>query len=302
MEFEDKTQVLKTASIPQRGERRSACLVVISGSELGRIYKLDEPEIVLGRGDTVGIRIVDDGVSRRHAKLIQKGDAVTLLDLDSTNGTFCNGERVDERVLRDGDKIRIGTTTILKFSMQDALEEDFSRRQYEWATRDSLTGCFNKKYFVERLPAEIAYAKRHDKALSLAMCDIDHFKRINDTYGHTAGDVVLRNVARALLESVRQEDTVSRWGGEEFAVVMRDTKGDAAFVAAERIRRRLELMPIEYDGKQIIVTISIGIASWGEVEAVSTPEAFVDRADAYLYRAKHEGRNRTESMARGDLG
>lgn len=301
MEFEDKTQILKAASIPQRGERRSACLVVISGSELGRIYKIDDPEIVMGRGDSVGIRISDDGVSRRHAKLVQSGDRVTLHDLDSTNGTFCNGERISERVLRDGDKIRIGTTTILKFSLQDALEEDFTRRQYEWATRDSLTGCFNKKYFIERLPAEIAYCKRHEKALTLAMCDIDHFKRVNDSYGHTAGDAVLRNVARALLESVRQEDTVARWGGEEFAVVMRDTKGDAAFVAAERIRRRLEAMVIEHEDQRILVTISIGIASWGEVEAVSTPEALVERADAYLYRAKHNGRNRTESLALGDL-
>ena len=302
MEFEDKTQILKPTNAPQRGEHRSACLVVISGSELGRIYKLDGPEFILGRSENAALRIVDDGVSRRHAKISQTGDQVTLLDLDSTNGTFCNGERVAERLLRDGDKIRIGTTTILKFSLQDALEEDFSRRQYEWATRDALTGCFNKKYFAERLPAEIAYARRHDKGLSLAMCDIDHFKRINDTYGHTAGDAVLRNVARVLLESVRQEDTVSRWGGEEFAVVMRDTKGDVAFVAAERIRRRLESMVIEYEGQRILVTISIGLASWGEVEAVSTPEALVQRADAYLYRAKHQGRNRTESIALGELG
>ncbi|MBC7795008.1 MAG: diguanylate cyclase [Clostridia bacterium] len=300
MEFEEKTQVLKTHSIVQRGESRSACLVVISGAELGRIYKLEGAEMVLGRGDQVGIRIGDEGVSRRHAMIHQSGDTVKLFDLDSTNGTFCNGERVGERVLNDGDKIRIGTTTILKFSLQDALEEDFARRQYEWATRDALTGCFNKKYFIERLPAEMAYAKRHENPLSLAMCDIDHFKRINDTFGHSAGDAVLKSVSRVLLESLRQEDTVARWGGEEFALVMRDTKGDAAFVAVERIRRRLEATPIDYDGQRISVTCSIGVASVGDIPAL-TPEQLVQRADAFLYRAKHHGRNRTESAVLGDL-
>lgn len=300
MEFEEKTQVLKAVGIPLRGERRSACLVVISGAELGRMFKLENPEIVLGRGDQVSIRIVDDGVSRRHAIIRQSGDTVTLVDLDSTNGTYCNGERIHERVLRDGDKIRIGTTTILKFTLQDQLEEDFARRQYEWATRDALTGCFNKKYFVERLPAEMAYAKRHDKPLSLAMCDIDYFKKINDTFGHAAGDAVLKAVSRVLLESIRQEDTVARWGGEEFALVMRDTKGDAAFVAVERIRRRLEATPIDYDGQRISVTCSIGVASVGEQNVV-TPEQLVQRADAFLYRAKHHGRNRTESAVLGEL-
>ena len=301
MEFEEKTQVLKTQSLLARGERRSACLVVISGAELGRMYKLEGPEMTLGRGDQVSIRIVDEGVSRRHAMIKQAGDTVTLVDLESTNGTFCNGERVHDRVLRDGDKIRIGTTTILKFTLQDALEEDFARRQYEWATRDALTGCFNKKYFVERLPAEMAYAKRHDKPLSLAMCDIDHFKKINDTFGHSAGDAVLKAVSRVLLESLRQEDTVARWGGEEFALVMRDTKGDAAFVAVERIRRRLEQTPIDYDGQRISVTCSIGVASNGEGGQMYTPEQLVQRADGFLYRAKHHGRNRTESAVLGDL-
>ena len=296
METEEKTQILKSQAALARSARRSACFVVISGTELGRMYKIEGPEQILGRGDDAGIRIPDDGVSRRHARVAQRGDSIALTDLQSTNGTFCNGERITDRVLRDGDQIRIGTTTILKFSLQDALEEDFSRRQYEWATRDSLTGCFNKKYFIERLPAEVAYAKRHNTPTALAMCDIDHFKNVNDTYGHTAGDLVLRSVARVLLESVRQEDTVARWGGEEFCVILRDTKGDAAVVAAERFRRRLEGTRIEYEQHDIQVTISIGIAAWGE-PGIATPEEFVQRADAYLYRAKHSGRNRIESYA-----
>ncbi len=301
MEFEEKTQVLKTQGVLARGELRSACLVVISGTELGRMYKIEGAEQILGRGDDTGIRIPDDGVSRRHARIAQHADRVTITDLESTNGTFVNGDRVSERVLRDGDKIRIGTTTTLKFSLQDALEEDFSRRQYEWATRDSLTGCFNKKYFVERLPAELAYAKRHNKPIALAMCDIDHFKKINDSYGHTAGDLVLRNVARALLESVRQEDTVARWGGEEFAIILRDTQGDAAFVAGERIRRRLEAAVIAYEQQRIPVTISIGLSRPGASPALRRPSSSCSAPMRISTAPSAMAANRTESHALGEI-
>jgi two-component system cell cycle response regulator len=112
--------------------------------------------------------------------------------------TFCNGERVEARVLKDGDKIQIGTTTIIKFSFQDSLEEEFLRHQYDSATRDPLTHCYNKRFFLDRLPNELAFAKRHNKPLSLAMIDIDHFKKINDSYGHPAGDLVLRMLGSVL--------------------------------------------------------------------------------------------------------
>lgn len=296
MEFEDKTAILDAKALEaMRSERRSAVFIVIAGTETGRMHKVDSDEMVIGRAVEAGIRIVDDGVSRRHAKILRNEDSsLAIVDLGSTNGTFCNGERISHRVLQDGDKIQIGTTTILKFSFTDEVEEDFQRRQYEWATRDALTNCFNKKYFIERLPAELAYAKRHGKALSLAMCDIDHFKRLNDTFGHQAGDYVLRQAAKVMLETVRQEDMVARWGGEEFAVIMRDTRADPAFIAAERIRRKVEATDFVYEKQHISVTLSIGIATWLETSSESA-ESLMRRADEYLYRAKHHGRNRTES-------
>ena len=140
MDLEDKTTIVETtvlSAAPSPASGSSAYFVVIAGAEAGRMYKLDEPEMMIGRAMEGGIRIVDDGVSRRHAKVQRDSESrITVVDLGSTNGTYVNGDRVSQQILADGDKIQIGTTTILKFSYQDSVEEDFLRRQYESATRD----------------------------------------------------------------------------------------------------------------------------------------------------------------------
>ncbi len=296
MDQEDKTSVLNRDAIMAAEGRpaRSACFIVIAGEQAGRMYKLTDQELVMGRGSDVAILIEDDGVSRRHAKVSrQKGGSLTITDLGSTNGTFLNGERVASRVLKDGDKIQIGTTTILKFSLQDNVEEDFLRRQYESATRDGLTQCFNKKYLLERLPGELAFAKRHDKALAFAMIDVDHFKQVNDTHGHPAGDAVLRGVAKIMRDTSRSDDLLARFGGEEFALVMRETTPAAAFAAMERLRGEIEAAVFDGEGVTLKVTVSIGIASWTD-DRPETPEAMIAAADANLYQAKRAGRNRTQ--------
>ncbi len=298
MDFEDKTTVVETtvlSSAPRPGGARAAYFVVIAGAEAGRMYKIDETETIIGRAMEAGIRIVDDGVSRRHAKVQRDGESrIAVVDLGSTNGTYVNGARINQAVLTDGDKIQIGTTTILKFSYQDSVEEDFLRRQYESATRDVLTGCFNKKYFLDHVFTEFAFARRHGKPLSLALCDIDHFKRINDTYGHPCGDDILKSVAQVMAKSVRAEDTLARWGGEEFALIMRDTQAEQAFIAAERIRRALEGAEFPFEGEALRVTVSIGVATWAEGNM--TLDQLVKQADDLLYDAKRKGRNRTETL------
>src|SRR5690606_26447697 len=122
------------------------------------------------------------------------------------NGTFVNGQQVEAQLLKDGDKIQVGTTTILKFSYHDDLEEQFQRKMYEGALRDGLTKAFNKKYFEDRLQSEVAFALRHGTALSLIMLDLDLFKRINDTYGHLAGDYVLTTFSSSVISTIRKED------------------------------------------------------------------------------------------------
>ncbi|MEM6731098.1 MAG: GGDEF domain-containing protein [Myxococcota bacterium] len=298
MDFEDKTTVVETTILsasPTALGKRAAYFVVIKGSEAGRMYKIDANELMIGRAMEAGIRIVDDGVSRRHAKVQRDGASqVRVMDLGSTNGTFVNGDRIDQQVLVDGDKIQIGTTTILKFSYQDSVEEDFLRRQYESATRDVLTGCYNKKYFLDHMPTEFAFARRHRKPLSLALCDIDHFKKVNDTYGHPCGDYVLKAVAQAMTKSVRTEDTLARWGGEEFALIMRDTRAEEAFIAAERIRRSIESSTFDFEGHSLQVTMSLGVATWTD-DVEMTLDQLVKQADDLLYDAKNKGRNRTET-------
>ncbi|MEM6533313.1 MAG: GGDEF domain-containing protein [Myxococcota bacterium] len=298
MDFEDKTTVVETTVIsttPQLTGTRTAYFVVIAGAEAGRMYKVDADELLIGRAMEAGVRIVDDGVSRRHARVTRDGNGtITVIDLGSTNGTYVNGDRVQQQPLTDGDKIQIGTTTILKFSYQDSVEEDFLRRQYESATRDVLTECYNKKYFLDHMPTEFAFARRHRKPLSLALCDVDHFKRVNDTYGHPCGDYVLKAIADIMRKSVRTEDTLARWGGEEFALIMRDTRAEEAFIAAERIRRAIESTPIEFEGETLKVTVSLGVATWTEDMDMSLDQ-LVKQADDLLYDAKHKGRNRTET-------
>jgi PleD family two-component response regulator len=155
-----------------------------------------------------------------HARLSVQGVEVYIEDLKSANGTQVNGEKVTSRVpLRDGDKITAGATTILKFTYGDDLEETFQRKLLEAAIRDGLTKAYNKQYFLERLDTEVAFAQRHKTSLSLLMLDVDHFKRINDTFGHPRGDEVLVKLAGVVHETIRKEDVFTRYGGEEFAIL-----------------------------------------------------------------------------------
>ena len=255
MDFEDQTRAIDRKLFEsmtlRKGESRSACFVVIAGKHTGAMYKLDKGEVLIGRGKEASIKIDDEGVSRLHSKIVRHPEGiVAIVDLKSTNGTFCNGERIDTHVLQDGDRIQIGTTTIIKFSLQDSLEEDFQRHQYESATRDPLTNCYNKSYFLERLPSEFAFAKRHDKPVSLAMMDIDRFKKINDSHGHLAGDFVLRKIGSMLQERLRADDFLARYGGEEFALIMRESPKQNALQTAERIRKLVETTPFKHEGKK----------------------------------------------------
>lgn len=271
--------------------RNRAYLIVLAGSNVGEMYKLEEAETVLGRGSNATIRLNDDGISRRHARILQVGGEVFLEDLQSANGTQVNGDRVTQQPLKDGDKIRLGSTTILKFTYHDQLDERFQQQMYDAALRDGLTKAFNKKYFLDRLDTEIAYARRHRADLSLVMFDVDFFKRINDNFGHLAGDHVLRELSRIAQATVRTEDVFARYGGEEFGVICRQVKLASAGVLGERLRASVEANVFEFDGHRLPVTISVGVAAHPEVNA-ETSSHLIQAADEALYQAKRTGRNK----------
>jgi two-component system cell cycle response regulator len=159
------------------------------------------------------------------------------------------------------------------------------------ATTDGLTGLTNHRTFQARLDEHLALAARSGQKLSLLLCDVDHFKSVNDTYGHPVGDEVLRGVARVLAGEARQTDVVARYGGEEFAVVMPGTDGAGAVVIAERIRERLAAVTFQAEQGPLRVTMSLGVATWPD-DGARKPE-LVERADACLYHAKRHGRNQT---------
>src|SRR5713226_3657346 len=163
----------------------------------------------------------------------------------------------------------------------------------EMAIRDGLTRCYNHKYFKMRLEQELVRARRYGSALSLGLLDVDHFKRVNDTYGHPGGDAVLAHLASLLIASVRSSDIVARYGGEEFAFVLVEAGAQEAAVVAERMRARVEAHEFEVPGgARLRATASIGLAA---AQGKEPAAALVQRADAALYEAKAQGRNRVRT-------
>ena len=281
---------------PRLTNRDRAYVIVIAGPNVGEMFKVGGLTEI-GRGQTVGIQIHDSEISRRHARLTMLGDEILVEDLGSTNGTFVNGLPIDKCALVDGDKIQVGTTTILKFSYHDDLDEQFQRHMYEAALRDGLTGAYNKKYLGDRMESELAFAMRHRSPLSLVIFDLDHFKNVNDTYGHLAGDHVLRTMSEGILDTVRKEDVFARYGGEEFAVLSRGIDGPGAVQFAKRLRAWVEIHPFVWEGQRLPVTTSVGVATYPDIP-VEEPDALIQAADEALYEAKRGGRNRVVAATR----
>jgi diguanylate cyclase (GGDEF)-like protein len=277
--------------------KTSAVLTVVSGPSTGRVFSVsDRRETVIGRGKEADIRIDDAGVSRAHARVVtgEGGQGRTIVeDLGSTNGTFVDGKRVDRSELRTGQRIHLGPNVVVSFSVVDAQVERVTQQLYESSVRDPLTRAHNRRYLVDRLAGETAYALRHESRLGLLLLDLDHFKRVNDTYGHLAGDDVLRDVSALLQRKIRTEDVLARFGGEEFVVLVRGIEHPNVGRFAERLRAGIERLEIASGGDVIRVTVSIGIASMSELPSgQQDAEALMRLADERLYKAKTSGRNR----------
>jgi diguanylate cyclase (GGDEF)-like protein len=270
-----------------------AVLTVLRGLNAGQVFALERDSALIGRAREADVRIDDAGTSRRHARLLRSQAGRHILeDLGSANGIFVNGRRVERMDLEDGDRVQIGPAVLLRFGLVAADEEALARKLYEGSTRDALTRLYNRKYFGERIVAEVAYALRHQTPLSLLLVDIDHFKRVNDTFGHPAGDVVLRIVAAQAQKSIRAEDVLARFGGEEFVVLVRGIEPNGVAVLADRIRVAIERLSIPWGSQTLKTTVSVGVASLPECGPNGTVDALLGLADERLYKAKAGGRNR----------
>ncbi len=300
-EFEGKTVIADLSQIrasTKQKKKGTPCLVQYNGAGTGKRFLIDKAELSLGRAANVDIVLVDASVSRTHANIYSEDSGVYVQDAGSANGTYINESKIEGRYkLSDQDLIRLGTV-LLKFFSADNVDGFIQDKIYQLATIDAGTQIFNKQYLQDTLENEFRKAKSSNKNLSILVFDLDHFKKVNDTYGHNAGDQVLRDLAKVVKACIRKEDIFARFGGEEFVVILPNTSAQQSVKVAENIRQKCEEtihnISYEADGKKKQVqhkqTISLGIA--GLDAAMSSPKELLELADQKLYVSKKEGRNR----------
>ena len=292
-ETDDRTAIvsLKDLKAPRKQAKDRHLLVRVRGAELGRVTLLSPERVRVGRSQDSELWLSDDGVSRRHATLVREGAHYLVEDEGSANGTFVAGVKITRHELRDGDVIQFGPTAVFRYTLSDESQETLLRQLYDASVTDALTGAHNREHFDTQLRAELSYARRHNTDVSLVIFDADHFKKVNDTYGHQIGDAVLMQIANVVRGTVRSEDVFARYGGEEFALVLRGIDVEGSGAVADRLRERIAALKIPTDRGPISVTVSAGCASLSATED-KTPEGLITVADRRLYGAKHAGRNR----------
>ena len=275
---------------------REACLVHIypTGPSMGRRYVLGHNLLTLGRSEDCDIRIQDNSVSRKHAKIEPAEEGYFVSDNHSTNGTFVNDKQLDTCwLLQYGDYLRVGNC-LYRYLTGGNIEAEYHEEIYRLTIQDGLTRIHNQRALTEFLDREVARSQRHRRPLSVLLFDIDRFKAVNDTHGHLCGDFVLRELAECVKEGVRKEDLFARYGGEEFALVLVETPADEAVQAAERIRESVAEHQFRFETTPLRLTVSVGVATTTGDPGVS-PTALLRAADEKLYQAKRGGRNRVVS-------
>lgn len=284
----DETLITNIKSLKDDSDKKPY-FTFLMGSRIGQIFPLDKPEIIVGRSDKCDLYIEDGAISRKHFKLSVVGLRVWIEDLASTNGTYVNGEPIQKACLADGDKIQISQATVLELTYLDATRVLSEQKRYELGVKDAVTGIYNRRYLLDRLREEFTYSQRRKSTLSLIMFDIDHFKNLNDTHGHLAGDLALQRLASEINETIRSEDLFARYGGEEFILLLRDTDLKNAMDLADRLRIKVSKIKMNYGGVDFGLTISCGVSTFHpELKEASQ---LIEEADQFLYEAKEAGRN-----------
>ncbi len=264
MNLRRKTVVTVISKIGDRKPKADACLVVIYGQAIGQKFVLKQGEILIGRSSQAAIQIDHESVSRRHAKVNFADAGITMSDLGSTNGTYVNDEPITERQLSNGDLIKVGRT-ILKYLSTDNIEVAYHEEIYRLTTIDGLTRCFNARYVREQLVREVSRATRYNRPLSLIMFDVDDFAKMNEEFGHLAGDAVLAQLGKRLGKRIRREDVFARTGGGEFAIVAQEIYKAGSIALSNRMVRMIVETAFGFDDVQIPVTVSLGVGTLGEV-------------------------------------
>ena len=274
----------------------AACIVLLYGhADLGKRYALGEG-LAIGRGPSNDLVLDLDDVSRQHAQVVPEENGWAVEDLGSTNGTQVNGVEIQGRTpLRNGDLVKIGRA-IFKYLSGGDIEALFHEEIYQLTVRDALTKIPNKRYLLDFLDREIARAARYGSPLTAVMLDIDHFKRLNDTFGHLAGDEVLARLAGGISACIRREQLFARYGGEEFCLVLPELEPPQVEGLCEAVRLAVHGSKFVFDEGTAQVTVSLGAAPFAPGMSRA---ALLEAADAQLYHAKHRGRNQAACAWKG---
>lgn len=268
------------------------CLLRIApaGGCLDNLIELTARKITLGRDPDCDIPTPDEFSSRHHATIAEDSGEYWLIDRESRNGTYINDERVGRRRLMPGDQLRVGKH-VFKFLPSGHPEATYHRKVCEQITSDALTNIANRRCFEENLARELSRCARHKRPLGLLLVDVDHFKQVNDSYGHLAGDECLKEFCDRVRQLIRETDLFARIGGDEFAIVLSETLSADCRRVAERVRKSVESSVFgQNDGLGIDISVSIGIAHVQNAVGMSMHDLLME-ADARLYTAKDGGRN-----------
>jgi diguanylate cyclase (GGDEF)-like protein len=301
----EELEITIPADPPASHERRPA-LIFMRGEQLAAPIPLERDEVTLGRALEADVRVNDARASRLHARIRIERDEETgetryrLSDLGSTNGTLVNGQPITEVFLQDGDKLLIGEH-LLRFALLDDIDREYQRHIHRLLAHDELTGLLTSRSFFSELRREAARAESENRPFCVLMMDLDHFKRVNDNYGHLVGSQTLEEVGAVITRALRAGDVAARFGGEEFAAFLLNADCAQGLVAAERVRAAIEAHAFSTarrgsatdTGETLQLTISIGVAVFPE--DARDPIELVELADTALYRAKNAGRNRVNS-------
>jgi diguanylate cyclase (GGDEF)-like protein len=298
---EEKTTIVGGDTFRVRIERATQAppsLVMLEGPAgyVGKQWPIDRADIIIGRSMTSSVFVDDRSVSKSHAKLSLSGSDVYILDLESTNRTVVNDEVLPPLVpvkLSNNDQIKTGNV-LFKFLERGSIEAHAIEQLQTKSEKDTLTGAWNKGALIVKGPESFKRAKLLKVPLSIAVFDIDHFKKINDTYGHPAGDFVLKELASVVsTKLIRLDDYFARYGGEEFVVLLFGSTLAQAFEIGERLRTTIEGHTFTFQGVKMPVTISVGVSTM--LPEMATWEELFAKADEALYASKKGGRNRVTS-------
>jgi len=291
------TVIVSLDSLGERNETteiRVPILRVARGVETGRHFLLcDNNTFILGRSSECGIVIPDASCSRKHAEIfVASSGQIFVRDLGSTNGTCVNTVKVAApQELKENDIILVGDNTEFVFERMREAEARAQVEIYYKATRDALTGTYNRRFFEDTIKRDIQTRNGDSSGMGLIIFDVDHFKKVNDTHGHQAGDEVLREIGKRVPGMIRGEDIFARIGGEEFALILRTSDPQTVVMMAERLRALMHDKAVKADGKELPITISVGSCYYKGPIAI-TFERLYKLTDEALYEAKHAGRNR----------